>query len=499
MNPLDYSKQINLWYTSDSTEYQKLVSALLDEIKLELKLKRFRAAIYKKPLFHILADLFITYKADSRRYLVFSRDSGWFSTDTRYKPKRFARDPFEIVVNFLESNSYIEATKGFYDRNTGNSRSSRMIATAKLIKRFDDHKLTVANFYQLSNKESIILKAPKDDQGNKELIDYKDTAATVLMRDNLKLINENIGKHWIDLKITDEQFSDLQKKLYIRATSDNKEYRRKTPVNFTRVNQVRIFNNGDVDNPKFTQGGRFYGGWWLSIPSEYRSRIRINDSKTIEVDYSAIHFYMLYAEKGLPIPDGDPYTFDGIDRKKAKLALNTALNASSKSKALSAIKANQWPDKSIEEVTLILDKLLLKHKAISEYFYTGKGLELQFNDSQVAELVMLNMWNKHGVIVLPVHDSFIVAAASQDDLKTEMLVAFDEVTGYRAKLKATVPDELLKSDFDKLAQQVVYDDARKLTKVGVNAADTWDAYKQEKEKYNGYRVRKQHNQHKIDF
>ena len=294
MNPLDYSKQINLWYTSDSTEYQKLIDILLDEIKSELSLERFRAAIYKKPLLHILADLFITHKADSKRYLAFSRDSGWFSINTRYQPKNFARDPFEIVVNFLESNGYVEATKGFYDRNTGNSRNSRMIATDKLIKLFDAHKLTIANFYQLDTKESIILKSPKDEHDNTSKIDYEDTVATIAMRKNLKLINTNIGNHWIDLKITDAQFSELQEKLYIKATSDNQSNKHKSPVDFTRTNQVRIFNNGDVENPKFNQGGRFYGGWWLSIPSAYRSRIRINGKKTVELDYSAITRFTSY-------------------------------------------------------------------------------------------------------------------------------------------------------------------------------------------------------------
>lgn len=497
MNKYDYSKPINLWYTSDSAEYHELVTKLRDIIEIELKanhgLTRFNKSEHEIALIHILADLYITYKADPKRYLAFSRDKGWFSLvkeRTRYKPKRFALKPFIQVVNALEALEYIEATKGFQDSNTGKSRLSRMIAKVKLAELCDEHKLNLATFYELPNKESIILKSKKDDQGNKNLIDYEDTAATELMRDNLKLINKNISKHWIDLKITDEQFDELQQKLYTKATSDSVKDKYKAPVDFSKVNLFRVFNYGDNDNSQFKQGGRFYGGWWLAIPSEYRSRIRINDKKTVELDYSAIHFYMMYAEQGLMIPDIDPYTLDNIDRKKAKLALNTALNASSKEHALSAIIANQWPDKKREEVVTILDKLLDKHKPIAEYFYTGKGLYLQFNDSQIAELVMLNMWNKHGVIVLPVHDSFIVSAASYDDLYKMMLTSFNQITGYTAKLKATISDESLKSPMDKLAQQVDYDDSGLLTKVGVNAADTWDAYKKEKNGYNNYWLRK---------
>ena len=90
-----------------------------------------------------------------------------------------------------------------------------------------------------------------------------------------------------------------------------------------------------------------------------------------------------------------------------------------------------------------------------------------------------------------VHDSFIVSAASYGALETEMRNSFDEITGYTAKLKATVTDETLKSDLDKMAQQLDYDDSGKLTKVGVNASDTWDGYKEERDNYKGYSLREE--------
>ena len=121
MNPLDYSKQINLWYTSDSTEYQKLVVQLMLAIEAELKanhgLTRFKKLEHEKPLFHILADLFVTYKSDNKRYLAFSRDKLWYSKDTRYQPKLFVFQPFLNVVDALDSLGYIESVKGFQDRN----------------------------------------------------------------------------------------------------------------------------------------------------------------------------------------------------------------------------------------------------------------------------------------------------------------------------------------------------------------------------------------------
>ncbi len=46
----------------------------------------------------------------------------------------------------------------------------------------------------------------------------------------------------------------------------------------------RIFNEGS-----FEKGGRFYGGWWMSLKEEDRKHITINGEPTIEIDYVALH------------------------------------------------------------------------------------------------------------------------------------------------------------------------------------------------------------------
>jgi hypothetical protein len=447
MNPLDYSKLINLWLTSSSTDYQELVVKLRDSIEKELKAKhgitRFKKPEHEKVLFHILADLFVTYKSDPKRYLAFSRDKLWYSKDTRYQPKRFALKPFINVITALDSLGYIETSKGFRDPK-GTSRLSRMIATSKLVKLCDDHKLAEVNFYQLPNKETIILKSPKDDQGKKDLLDYEDTACTISMRDNLKLINQNIGKHWIDIKITDEQFRELQEKIYIRATSTKTNYNRKSPVDFTRTNLVRIFNNDS-----FEDGGRFYRGWWQEILSDYRKYITIDGQDTVEIDYSAMHFYIMYAEQGLSIPTGDPYTFDGYNRKDIKIALNIAINAESEKAGVIAIKNGIWPEKSYADVKAILELIIERHNPIASYFFSGKGVRLQYLDSKVAEIVMLNLLNVNQIVALPVHDSFIVIKEHKPYLLHQMKKCFKEIVEVDAKVKAS--DDI---DYDKIIRSL---------------------------------------------
>ena len=40
----------------------------------------------------------------------------------------------------------------------------------------------------------------------------------------------------------------------------------------------------------------------MSVPSDYRSMITIDNEPTVELDYSGMHFAIMYAEKGMDIP-----------------------------------------------------------------------------------------------------------------------------------------------------------------------------------------------------
>ena len=71
-----------------------------------------------------------------------------------------------------------------------------------------------------------------------------------------------------------------------------------------------------------------------------------------------------------------------------------------------------------------LHKLVLKrHEKIARHFSTGIGLTTQFMDSRIAEEVMLKMMHED-VLVLPIHDSFIVRLGFANWLNEEMENAF---------------------------------------------------------------------------
>ena len=72
-------------------------------------------------------------------------------------------------------------------------------------------------------------------------------------------------------------------------------------------------------------------------------------------------------------------------------------------------------------------------------FSTGIGLEAQFMDSQIAEGVMnrLMSFMEEPVVVLPIHDSFIVRVGDQWILETAMKDVFKELTGSSSSVTRT--------------------------------------------------------------
>ena len=168
----------------------------------------------------------------------------------------------------------------------------------------------------LRNPEVIILRArKKHGKSQGDTIDYVDTPFTRTARRNLERINDFISGHMINLDLTDDQELALLRRL--RGRDDGY-------IDFTKTRLVRIFNNGS-----FEEGGRFYGGWWQQIPGDYRTFMTINGKRTVQLDYSGMHFSIMYAQLGMDTPMEDPYALEGYDaglRGHIKKAFNIIIN-----------------------------------------------------------------------------------------------------------------------------------------------------------------------------
>jgi len=238
-------------------------------------------------------------------------------------------------------------------------------------------------------------------------------------------------------------------------------------IDLTKKKMKRVFNNNS-----FAQGGRFYNGFWMEMPSALRLRLIIDMQKVIEADYSGIHIHLLYNQIGIDYGAKmeDPYAVPGYKETKEhrnlfKKLLLAAINAEGDGKStgetkairalLKHIKYNRadYPDE-IPKLRTVLEDFKEYHKPISGFLCTAKGMFLMCQDSQIAELVMKSMLAR-GVTVLPVHDSFVCPKQYSDTLLDVMTWAYQQVTGKQlTATKFTVnikePDEWDRSDGNEL-------------------------------------------------
>lgn len=96
-------------------------------------------------------------------------------------------------------------------------------------------------------------------------------------------------------------------------------------LDLSRKKVHRVFNNNS-----WTQGGRFYGAWWMECPKLLRKYIIIDGDPTVEIGCSGMHIHLLYAiEKINYAAEGeDPYVIEGFsNRGLNKYVFLIAVNA----------------------------------------------------------------------------------------------------------------------------------------------------------------------------
>jgi len=275
------------------------------------------------------------------------------------------------------------------------------------------------------------------------LLDYEDNDASKIMRSNTTKINNVLDRHWYDLEITDAEWNDLLER---NQDEDGTTADHDPSINLANRTLYRIFN--DIE---FKTGGRFYGAWWQTVPSKYRSRIVIDGKRTKEYDFSGLHPNILYAMGNLAFPD-DPYDslVKGVPRKVCKKAFNAMLNSPKVLKTLPDLRLSQYGT----TFAILSAAIIERHKPIAHHFYTGIGKELQRKDSDMAEDVMLH-FAKMRVPVLPVHDSFVMHHGYEKELQDVMAKAFKGRFGrdIGIKLESKMPypsgdGKFISSDFD---------------------------------------------------
>lgn len=396
---------------------EELTSQLLKKSSINEKVKK--PSTITKHLSIIILNLWKVWLKDKKKFVGFSRDKLFYSV----YPKRYNKDNFSFkgvaVVDALTETKFIDFINGV---NFPNFKArSRIRAKPKLIKLIvKKFGIGPSNFQLARNIECIFLK---DEEKNEK--DYKDNKRTKEMRAGLIEYNNLLRRSHIDIP-------NFPKEGIERIDEDG-EISKLNNYHFDSDEHKfvhRVFNNGS-----WKQGGRFYGAWWTEIKhkgEEWRKYIRINNKPTTEIDFKNLHIVFLYAMKKIDFfkeVGTDAYELSKFGYKKGdkklrqllKEILLTAVNCEKGirkdtgkviqaiNKVVNITKREQysWVRKDKLDIEKLINDFAELHKPIKKYFFSGKGVELQYVDSLIAEKI-INHFTKLDIPVLCLHDSFII-------------------------------------------------------------------------------------------
>lgn len=324
--------------------------------------------------------------------------------------------------------------KGYYDRALKRGKRELFTLTDKLIefclprdlprdelaKQLSwSHELLVQNdTIPQRHPVQISQKDPKTKE--RRVVSVIRNANTFEMFERLKTINNRLEKTWIDLDLSDSQWKTIRNG-WIDSRGDHQS------LKLHKRRLYRIFHDEQLRT-----GGRFYGGWWQEIPSQFRRSIVMDGKATVECDFSNMNPSLLYARVGLPCPP-DAYAPIAGDqhRKLFKKAFNAMLNAPP--------EMDQPPrDLNLSSLNMswreVVERVKTFHEPIAHFFFKSAGMWLMREDSELAESVMLK-FDEMGYACLPVHDSFILHHGLEEDLLHTMTSVFCRRYGIEPAIK----------------------------------------------------------------
>lgn len=432
--PLD----VHLW------SEHKSISSIVD--KIYEKGFSGSARIKKKHIRVVLVHLYATYKISPYIVTSISFRPSDYKAGSRYNKLHISKTTIEVCKTLFEI-GYVHLKRGFYDRQRGIGRQTRIWPTQELIDLFDN-SLDVKDIIPTIEQHQELVRLKGTDG---KLVEYQDTPQTMKWRSDLERYNAFIQTQKVD------------------------HYHNQGLV---KTQLYRVFNSD------WEHGGRLYNGFWITLPSFEREHITINGKATVEIDYKALHPTLLYRLEGIELLKGfDPYDVGSdIPRHVAKYVMLVAINAKSDKQAFSATRAKakdelkklgsrvdlagdvlsslyHHPSELIsphdaekakrlaaqkkaweaqyeelknlshmkdEKLASVLSKIREHNKEIAHYLCQGEGLRLQRIDSDLV-MYVLSRLTELEVPCLPIHDSFIVAREDEGLLKEAMEDAIREV------------------------------------------------------------------------
>lgn len=431
---LDHYRHIDLAKTSHHPDIEALRNDLIDAMRPHLPVKQVRSK-FKATLAVLLSNLLAAWAVDEDLFVAYSRDENHpgYRADSQYNRTGVSYTNLIQAIAALEAIGYVSHRKGFQDRRSGISRRSRVRTEGPLRAMFSRLDDPVALLVQ--EREILVLR-----DADKSPLPFDDTQQVRAMRRRLEKLNALLADTQVTLEMTAKEKREL-----VLGTSDIEQQGKPDqeagnteeviPYDPTSRILYRVFNKGS-----WQQGGRFYGHFVQSLPSRLRHRVRINGEETCELDYSGLHINMLYLRAGEPLPASDVYgAYDQpghpvpktFRNRLLKGVLQRLLNAETREQAIKSIVwevRRETGDKSFNEdfAEAMLRRFEDRHQPIAQFFCSGEGLKLQYQDSLMAEHILMALHDE-GIPCIPIHDSFIVQAKYEAKLHDLMVAAAEKV------------------------------------------------------------------------
>lgn len=381
---LDYSLPLEPMRLDDIGDQQSALKVLLTELidthptKLTKVQKHDLRDVYRQILLNVIYNsIRRVYTALPRGTKSFEKGTYWSSCGLTYKYAVSALDR-------LFADELIVQMKGVYNGPGGFSRLTRVFGTDKLAQRIDTQKIA-------------------------EGVDFvwDEDAAQVVLTD-FPYKAESLS----------EDHPDVSRVKKINQFLKNHHWLQRGPV---RV----MYKN----NPVYS--GRVYTRF-QNIPKAMRAQMRIDGKETVELDYKSNHLMMLLAMLGQPLPN-DPYqeiaSRSGTSRDQIKAFITASLGADSEQKAFNSLKRKKFDKELFNKIKAATNSM---YEGLP--LFKGVGVMLQSLEGQIA-LDIMEAGANEGIVVLPVHDSFITTVDKEEWLWNQMTNQWANNVKERAKTK----------------------------------------------------------------
>lgn len=390
-NPYDNRRFFKSALWSESKEVDALVEDLISEYQSDYSPIRYDSKLqtYSDTLKVILCNTF----AYQTRDIIVSLNRNEYGIDKRYNPVSISYRIMFNLLEFLDTKGYISLYRGDQGNN-GTQRRSQFEVLPRLIYRINSYGFTVSMLTMHMGAETVELKR------SKKLSGYNDRDITYKRRETLKAYNELLNSNRKHIAILNQPIAEL---IHMRC----------------------IFTEN------LGRGGRIYGGLWQNTKKYDRKGITLYGQETVEIDIRNCSLSMATHLSGYEI-EGDLYNIQGYPRELIKQTVQIMLNLATHSDkeginrtADSLVRATGKDKVYLKQMVGVIHE---HYAHLSDWFFTGQGLLLQFYDSEVCFRVIEEFITR-GRMVLTIHDSFIVAKNDQVLLEETLRDSYKYVIG----------------------------------------------------------------------